>query len=52
MDDVDFNIPYIFDTVPNSLEDHHLASQTKKNVWIADISGEEPIASKWALDDL
>ena len=40
LDDEDFTIPYITDTVPNSPAGHQLRSQAKRNVWIVDINGE------------
>ena len=46
MGDDDFNIPYILDTIPDSQADHQLPSQSKKNVWIVEINGGEPITAK------
>ena len=41
LDDEDFTIPYVTDTIPNSPDGHPLLSQAKQNVWIVDINGEE-----------
>ena len=40
LDDKDFKIPYIIDTIPNSQADHQLPSQANRNVWIISINGE------------
>ena len=45
-------IPYISDTIPNSPAGHQLPFQTKRNVWIVAISGEEPITDQGVLDEL
>ena len=52
MDDEDFKIPYVTDTIPDSPPGHQLPSQAKINVWIIDINGEYPITDKGALDGL
>ena len=43
LDDEDFTIPYITDTIPNSPAGHKLPSQANINVWIVAINGEKPI---------
>ena len=50
MDDEDFKIPYVTDTIPNSPPGHQLPSHAKINVWIIDINGEDPITDKGELD--
>ena len=45
MDDEDFIIPYITDTIPNWPAGNQLPTQDKQNLWIIDINGEEPIIS-------
>ena len=52
LDDEDFTIPSITDTIPNSPAGNQLPSQAKRNVWIVDINGEEPITSQGVLDEL
>ena len=52
LDDEDFTIPYITDTIPNSPDGHQLPSQAKRNVWIVDINGEEPITAQGVIDEL
>ena len=52
MDDDDFNIPYILETTPNSLEGHQLISQAKNNVWIVEIDGQETINSEGAPEEI
>ena len=52
LDDEDFTIPYITDTIPNSTAGHQLPSQAKRNVWIVAINGEEPIKAQGVLDEL
>ena len=52
MDDEDFTIPYITDTIPSSPDSHQLPSQAKRNVLIVTINGEEPITSQGVLDEL
>ena len=37
LDDEDFTIPYVTDTIPNSPADHKLPTQDQRNVWINDI---------------
>ena len=39
LDDEDFTIPYITDTIPNSPDGHQLPSQAKRSVWIVAING-------------
>ena len=39
LDDEDFTIPYITNTIPNSPAGHQLLSQAKRNVWIVSING-------------
>ena len=38
LDDEDFTIPYITDTIPNFPDGHQLPSQAKQNVWIVAIN--------------
>ena len=52
MDDEDFKIPYVTDTIPNSPPGNQLPSQVKINVWIIDINGEHNITAKGALDEI
>ena len=52
MDDEDFTITYVIDTIPNSPVCHKLPTQAKKNVWIVAIIIEDPITDQGALDDL
>ena len=52
LDDEDFTIPYITDTIPNSPAGHQLPSQAKRNVWIVAINGEEPSTAEGVLDKL
>ena len=52
LDDEDFTIPYITDTIPNSPAGHQLPSQAKRKVWIVDINGEEHITAQGVLDEL
>ena len=52
LDDEYFTIPYITDTTPNSPAGHKFLQQSKQNVWIIDINGEEPITAQGALDEL
>ena len=52
VDDEDFKILYITDTIPNSTAGHQLPSQDKINVWIIAINGEEPITSQGVIDEL
>ena len=52
LDDEDFTIAYINDTIPNSPYGHQLLTQTKRNEWIIAINGEEPITDQGALDEL
>ena len=47
-----FTIPYITDTIPNSLSGHQLPSQANRNVWIIDINGEDPITDQVVIDEL
>ena len=52
LDDEDFTISYITDTIPNSPVVHQLPSQAKLNVWIVAINGEEPITAQGEFDEL
>ena len=52
LDDEDFTIPYITDTILNSPAGNRLPSQAKRKVWIIDINVEEPITSQGVLDEL
>ena len=52
LDDDDFTIPYITDTIPNSPSGDQLPSQAKINVWIVATNGEYPITAQGVLDEL
>ena len=52
LDDEDFTIPYITDTIPNSPAGDQLQSQAKRNLWIVAINGEEPITAQGTLDEI
>ena len=52
LDDEYFTIPYVIETIPNSPASHQLPTQAKRNLWIMDINGEEPITSQGAIDEL
>ena len=52
LDDEDFTIPYITNTIPNSPSGRQLLSQANINVWIVAINGEQPITDQGVLDEL
>ena len=52
LDDGDFIIPYVIDTIPNSPAVHQLLTQVKKYVWIVATNGEETITTQFTLDEL
>ena len=52
LDDEDFTIPYITDTIPNSPAGHQITTQAKQNLCIIAINGEEPITAQGELDEL
>ena len=52
LDDEDFTIPYITDTIPNLPAGHQLPSQAKRNMWIVSVNGEEPITAQGVIDEL
>ena len=52
IDNEDFTIPYITDTIPNLPATHQLLTQSKINVWIIAIHLEEPITAQGAPDEL
>ena len=52
LDDEDFTIPYISDTIPKFPAGHQLSAQAQKNVWIISINGEKPITAQGVLDEL
>ena len=52
LDDEDFTIPYITDTIPNLPAGHKLLSQAYRNMCIVAINGEEPTTSQGLLDEL
>ena len=52
LDDEDFTITYITDTILNSPAGKRLPSQAKRKVWIIDINVEEPITDQGVLDEL
>ena len=39
LDDEDFTIPCVIDTIPNSPAGHQLLTQAKKSVWVVSING-------------
>ena len=39
LNDEDFTIPYVVDTIPNSPAGHQLPTQDKRNLWIIYING-------------
>ena len=51
LNDEYFTIPYITDATPNPPAGHQLPSQSKINVWIIAINGEEPITSQGVHDE-
>ena len=52
LDNADFIISDVINKIPNSPAGHHLPTQRKKNVWIIDINGKDPIIYQVALDEL
>ena len=52
LDDEDFTIPYVIDTIPNSPAGNQLPTQAKKNVCIISINREYTITSQGSLDEL
>ena len=52
LDDEDFTILYVTDTIPNSPAGRQLPTQVKHDVWIIDINVKEPITDQGALDEL
>ena len=52
LDDEDFKIPYIPDAITNPPTSHKLPTQAKRNVWVVDINGEEPITYQGVIDEL
>ena len=52
LDDEDFKIPYVTDTISNLSSGHIIPTQDKQNLWIIDINGENPIIDQGALDEL
>ena len=52
LDDEDFTIPYITDTIPNAPSGHQLLTQAKINGWIIYINGEDPITAQDTIDEL
>ena len=47
-----FIISDVINKIPNSPAGHQLPTQSKKNLWIIDINGEDPIIYQVALDEL
>ena len=43
LDNEDFTIPHVIDTIPNTTAGHQLPTQAQKSLCIVDINGEEPI---------
>ena len=52
LDDEEFRIPYITDTIPKFPAGHQLISQAKINVWIIAINEEDHITAQGVLDEL
>ena len=52
LDDEYFTIPYITDTIPNSLADRKLPAQAKRNLWIIAINGKYTITDQGVIDEL
>ena len=52
MDDEDFTIPYVIDTIPNSPTVHQLPKQANKNIFIIAINEEDRITAQGAPDEL
>ena len=52
LDNKDFTIPYITDTIPNSPAGNKLPTQAKWNVCIIATNGEDPITAQGDLDEL
>ena len=52
LDDKDFTIPNVTDIIPNLPAFHQLSTQSKLNVWIIAINGEDPITSQGVLDEI
>ena len=50
LDDEDFTIPYVIDTIPKSPAGHQLPTHANKNVWIIATNGEDNITSQVTLD--
>ena len=50
LNDEYFTTPYITDTTSNSPAGQIFSSEARKNVWIIDINGEEPIIDQGVLD--
>ena len=52
LEDEDFIIPYITDTISNLPSVHKLPTQAKRNIWIIAINGEDPITDQGSLDGI
>ena len=52
LDDEDFTITYITDTIPNLPAGHQLPPQAKRNVWIVAINEKYPITDQGVLDEI
>ena len=52
LDNADFIISDVINKIPNSPAGHQLPTQSKKNVWIIDINGKDPIIYQVAIDEL
>ena len=52
LDDGDFTIHCINDTIPNLPSGNPFPTHTKLNVWIIAINGEEPITAQGVLDEI
>ena len=52
LDGEEFTIPYINDTIQNSLDGDQLPSQSKRNLWIIARNCKETITAQGVLDEL
>ena len=50
LDDEDFTIPYVTDTITNPLDIHQLPTKDKRNVCIIYINVEDPITDQGVPD--
>ena len=52
LEDEEFTIPYVTDTIQNSLDVHQLPTKAEQNLRIMDINEEDPNTYQDALDEL